>query len=213
LTWESLAHLYLNCIAAGEPEKTEETKRKEQGENRVTRMAKAERGLRKVVDEREKKWKRGNGQKETGMANIKQQESSDSCKYGESVEKENEAGQEGVRAKKIKAGIGCPEPDNGSALSSQLQAQEGMAANEGDRRHSLFPKIGGFTKFRIEVDLFVACDAIDLTRMLIVDGIIAHPKFEGEVGAERNEAVKLNGVAEGPGQADHNGENKCHKDG
>src|SRR5258708_5845360 len=80
-----------------------------------------------------------------------------------------------------------------------------MLANEFLRGAPFFLEKSGFSQLGIPMHLFIARDAIQLAGMLIVDRIVSHPQFEGEIRTNRNKTMKLYGVANGPW--------KTHKDG
>ncbi len=75
-----------------------------------------------------------------------------------------------------------------------------MSANEFGGLLPFILEEGVLSEFGVKAHLFVAGDAIHGARMLVEDFVVAGPEFVGEVGASRNETVKLHGVANGPGE-------------
>src|SRR5271168_407812 len=65
-----------------------------------------------------------------------------------------------------------------------------------------------FAEFGIEMDLLEAGDAVHFTGVLIKDFVVARPELIGEVGANRNEAMELDKIANGPGKANENRDGK-----
>src|SRR5258708_31298429 len=83
-----------------------------------------------------------------------------------------------------------------------------MCANEFLRSSAFFLQKSCLTQLGILMHHFVTRDAIQLPGVLVVNRIVSHPQFEWKIRADRDETVELNGVADGPGQANENRQRK-----
>src|SRR5258708_26926862 len=89
-----------------------------------------------------------------------------------------------------------------------MQSQCRMCANEFIRSSAFLLKKSCLAQLGILMHLFVTRDAIQLAGVLVVNRIVSHPQFEWKIRADRDETVELNGVADGPGQANKNRQRK-----
>ena len=100
------------------------------------------------------------------------------------------------------------------ATSSDMNLERSMRADEVPGETAFLVHECGFAEVRVETSFTEASDALDAADgALIKDVIVAEPKFEGKITTNRNEAMKLNVVTNGPGKAakNYNRQRECRK--
>src|SRR5215470_6027143 len=159
-------------------------------------------GVRGVIDEREEK---GNECERDYVGIATEKENDDGKKGAESqasVEEEDGTEEESISGKEIAQGSFGAEPGGDDAARDKLSFESGMCANELPGEAALFVHISSFAELSVETRFAKASDTLDAAdSVLIEDVVIAKPEFEGKIRTERDEAVELDVVADGPRSA------------
>ena len=150
-------------------------------------MAITERGVRRVVNEREEEYDGSEWKRKRIATKEEHDYAKDCCQSEAGIEEEDGTDEKGVCGAKIAPARFGAEPCGGEAAKCKARFECRMCSDKVPSEAAFFVHVGVFAELRVKADFTEARNALRSTDgVLIKDVVVADPEFEREVRTQRN---------------------------